>query len=443
MSGSAKLQSVDSSDGDVSLYPPNVHSVQRDEAGTANDLACEHETEDQPVDVPAPESPPSHPQKELEAQSKGSPSALDTLHASISALEVQTAEPERKQAAKARKKALRDAQRVVERKDCSSEAKLEELIKMFQLQLTLQAAVENELLPLRKEAEICRRDRDEARSERVRVESINAKLQALARELQKDNKLVHERSQAAFAVEEQKRKTLQDSFQKTAGDISARLDEQLKERTQTLQENNALFGKLQLFEEARNKTEEHCAGQIKAKDLELQLAALKHRQLEAQLQESMARVDSVRGQLQSMQESYGEKFEEFSSTITKSNEVFASFKEQEGQRAELMRTVEKQRRGYEKKLREVTARHQKTDAAILQTSEENAALKQQMQQMQRELQEQSSKSMRAIAQKERMESLARALREEMQQLKAEPQQAPSQPHENGISKSDTFVTSAA
>ena len=58
-------------------------------------------------------------------------------------------------------------------------------------------------------------------------------------------------------------------------------------------------------------------------------------------------------------------------------QVFASFKEQEGQRAELMRTVEKQRRGYEKKLREVTARHQKTDAAILQTSEENAALKQQ------------------------------------------------------------------
>ena len=56
----------------------------------------------------------------------------------------------------------------------------------------------------------------------MRVESINAKLQALARELQKDNKLVHERSQAAFAVEEQKRKTLQDSFQKTAGDISAR-----------------------------------------------------------------------------------------------------------------------------------------------------------------------------------------------------------------------------
>ena len=41
-----------------------------------------------------------------------------------------------------------------------------------------------------------------------------------------------------------------------------RLDEQLKERTQTLQENNALFGKLQLFEEARNKTEEHCAGQV-------------------------------------------------------------------------------------------------------------------------------------------------------------------------------------
>lgn len=61
-----------------------------------------------------------------------------------------------------------------------------------------------------------------AKAERARVETINAKLQALARELQKDNKLVHERSQAAFAAEEQKRNDLQDSFQKTAGDISAR-----------------------------------------------------------------------------------------------------------------------------------------------------------------------------------------------------------------------------
>ena len=44
--------------------------------------------------------------------------------------------------------------------------------------------------------------------------------------------------------------------------VHCRLDEQLKERTQTLEENNALFAKLQIFEEARKKTEEHCAGQV-------------------------------------------------------------------------------------------------------------------------------------------------------------------------------------
>ena len=43
-----------------------------------------------------------------------------------------------------------------------------------------------------------------------------------------------------------------------------RLDEQLKERTATMQENHALFGKLQVFDEARKKTEEHCAGQVPA-----------------------------------------------------------------------------------------------------------------------------------------------------------------------------------
>ena len=61
-----------------------------------------------------------------------------------------------------------------------------------------------------------------ARTEKARVETINGKLQVLARELQRDNRLIHERSQAAFAIEEQKRRELQESFQKTAGDISAR-----------------------------------------------------------------------------------------------------------------------------------------------------------------------------------------------------------------------------
>lgn len=46
-----------------------------------------------------------------------------------------------------------------------------------------------------------------------------------------------------------------------------RLDEQLKERTATMQENHALFGKLQVFDEARKKTEEHCAGQVQAYSL--------------------------------------------------------------------------------------------------------------------------------------------------------------------------------
>ena len=62
------------------------------------------------------------------------PSPLETLTARISALELQTAEPERKQAAKLRKKSYREAQKVLERKDCSSETKLEELLRLFQVQ---------------------------------------------------------------------------------------------------------------------------------------------------------------------------------------------------------------------------------------------------------------------------------------------------------------------
>ena len=41
---------ADAPQGNGSLYPTNVHSVQRDEAGTANDLDCDQEVEDQSIE---------------------------------------------------------------------------------------------------------------------------------------------------------------------------------------------------------------------------------------------------------------------------------------------------------------------------------------------------------------------------------------------------------
>lgn len=41
---------ADAPNGNGSLYPTNVHSVQRDEAGTANDLECDQEVEEQGVE---------------------------------------------------------------------------------------------------------------------------------------------------------------------------------------------------------------------------------------------------------------------------------------------------------------------------------------------------------------------------------------------------------
>ena len=149
---------ADAPDSNGSLYPTNVHSVQRDEAGTANDLACEQEVEEQskrsldslpprPVATKIVNSPEKvcaatgRPDR-LACKQKPAdlfvlqlpPSPLNTLTARISALELQTAEPERKQAAKLRKKTFREAQKVLERRDCSSEIKLEELFRLFQLQ---------------------------------------------------------------------------------------------------------------------------------------------------------------------------------------------------------------------------------------------------------------------------------------------------------------------
>ncbi len=47
-------------------------------------------------------------------------------------------------------------------------------------------------------------------------------------------------------------------------------------------------------------------------------------QLEAKLEESAAQSAALRGELQSMKQAYGEKFEDFAVTIAKSNEVCAS-----------------------------------------------------------------------------------------------------------------------
>ena len=55
MSGPAPV--AHAQEGDVSLHPPTVSTRERDEAGTANDLDCDHEIEEINVDQPAPRSP--------------------------------------------------------------------------------------------------------------------------------------------------------------------------------------------------------------------------------------------------------------------------------------------------------------------------------------------------------------------------------------------------
>uniref|UniRef100_A0A3B3QV17 Taxilin alpha n=1 Tax=Paramormyrops kingsleyae TaxID=1676925 RepID=A0A3B3QV17_9TELE len=200
----------------------------------------------------------------------------------------------------------------------------------------------------RKQAQLIQ-EKDHLRSEHSKAILARSKLESLCRELQRHNRTLKEDGVQRARVEEEKRKEVTSHFQVTLNDIQAQM-EQHNERNSTLrQENMELAEKLKKLIEQYELREEHIDKVFKHKDLQQQLVDAKLHQAQELLKEAEDRhqrekdfllkeaVESQRMcELMKQQEVhlkqqlslYTEKFEEFQNTLSKSNEVFTTFKQE-------------------------------------------------------------------------------------------------------------------
>lgn len=326
----------------------------------------------------------------------------------------------------------------------SPEKKMEALARKYVQLAADQKSTESKLEEVDNKHNKVKRERDHLQAEYNKLMIAKAKLESLCRELQKHNKQIKEETQRRAEEEDRKRKELSQKFQSTISDITAQMADNHKRNQQLKQDNNDLAQKLKGLVEQYEVREQHIEKVLKAKQLELQLCEAKLQQQNIIVQEEME--NHLREKHSVLEESLGykkkceellrteaelraqlalytEKFEEFQTTLTKSNEVFATFKKD-------MDTMTKTIRKLEKESNMWKNRWENTNHSLLQMVDERT-------QNQQTIGGQKSKI-------EKLEKLCRALQMERKTLRQQLEQ--QQPIDGGSPEptsdvSDSQVTS--
>ncbi|GAU15898.1 hypothetical protein TSUD_41180 [Trifolium subterraneum] len=191
-------------------------------------------------------------------------------------------------------------------------------------------------------------------------------------------------------------------------DVSSRLEERKDDCLSQLKENDMLRNNLKQLAEQYELSEQQYAQKLKQKSLELQIAELKIKQHEEKLAQEQSQMklyaDQV-SQLLATEKSLrlqlttdGEKFQQFQEALTKSNDVFETFKLEIEKMAKSMKELKKENQFLKSK-------SEKSDITLIELVDERERMKKQLE--------------KTKNQKEKLESLCRSLQAERKQSLSE------------------------
>ena len=210
-------------------------------------------------------------------------------------------------------------------------------------------------------------------------------LQVREREARAENGRIVER-------EKEKRDVLLADFKGSIEGIQKSIEGHGAREKLLLDENEALREKLQNFGEQVKLREDHLAKFEEAKRLEVELLEVKLKQQEGLVEASKAHLEAYEAKLQEKHEReqelvgqiavYSEKFAEFNSTITKSNDLAQSFKTDSNKMLKQMKALQKARTSAEKECGELKLKTRKSDLAMIEMLEEQRKLKAQNESLQ-------------------------------------------------------------
>lgn len=254
-------------------------------------------------------------------------------------------------------------------------ARLEFLVGRVGILRSEGSALKVTLAEERRRTASLQRERDQLKADQARALVARTRMESLCRELQRQNRAVREEAAQRARVEDERRKEVTAKFQGTLHDLTALMQENGERNGRLRDENAAMANRISFMCDQFERREEEVSRLGKQLDLERQLAEaqVQKAQLELQAEREMwagerdqlqLRLQSVevsRQQQQSNMDSlqanvkvYTDKYEEFQSTLTKSNQVFESYKTE-------LATMQRQNAVLEKELKTYKLRWKKSD----------------------------------------------------------------------------------
>uniref|UniRef100_A0A671T7Z4 Eukaryotic translation initiation factor 3 subunit I-like n=1 Tax=Sinocyclocheilus anshuiensis TaxID=1608454 RepID=A0A671T7Z4_9TELE len=264
------------------------------------------------------------------------------------------------------------------------EEKLGGLCKKYAELLEENRNAQKQMRVLQKKQTQLIQEKDQLRNEHSKAILARSKLESLCRELQRHNRTLKEDGVQCARLEEEKRKEVTSHFQVTLNDIQVQMEQHNERNANLRQENMELADKLKKLIEQYELREEHIDKVFKQKDLQQQLVDAKLHQAQALLKDSGDRHQKEKDfllkeaaesqrmyELMKQQEVhlkqqlslYTEKFEEFQNTLSKSNEVFTTFKQEMEKMTKKIKKLEKETTMYR-------SRWESSNKALLEMAEE-------------------------------------------------------------------------
>ncbi|XP_059823993.1 gamma-taxilin-like isoform X1 [Hypanus sabinus] len=296
------------------------------------------------------------------------------------------------------------------------EEKLAALCKKYADLLEENRSVQKQIKLLQKKQAQVVKEKVHLQSEHSKAILARSKLESLCRELQRHNKTLKEENLQRAREEEERRKEVTAHFQMTLNEIQAQMDQHNLHNTKLRQENIELAEQLKKLIEQYELREEHIDKVFKHKELQQQLVDAKlqrtteimkevdeehHREREFLLKEATElrhKCEFMKQQeahLKQQLSLYMDKFEEFQTTLAKSNEVFTTFRQE-------MEKMTKKIKKLEKETTVWRTKWENNNKALLQMAEEKTLRDKEYKGLQVKL--------------ERLEKLCRALQTERNDL---------------------------
>ncbi|XP_030704042.1 gamma-taxilin [Globicephala melas] len=243
------------------------------------------------------------------------------------------------------------------------EEKLAALCKKYADLLEESRNVQKQMKILQKKQAQIVKEKVHLQSEHSKAILARSKLESLCRELQRHNKTLKEENMQQAREEEERRKEATAHFQITLNEIQAQLEQHDIHNAKLRQENVELGEKLKKLIEQYALREEHIDKVFKHKELQQQLVDAKLQQttqlikeadekhqrerefLLKEATESRHKYEQMKQQevqLKQQLSLYMDKFEEFQTTMAKSNELFTTFRQEMEKMTKKIKKLEKE-----------------------------------------------------------------------------------------------------